>query len=268
MNAGPNAHDRFVEYYSEYSASEQTSQRVDNLRRVLLRLRAEFGLPTTALTIVDVGCGAGTQALAWAREGHQVHGVDISDPLIGIARERAAKASVSAEFHVGSATRLPLADDSTDLVLMSELLEHVPDWKACVNEALRILRPGGVVYFTTTNRLCPVQQEFALPLYSWYPAFLKRYCERLSVTTHGHWVQHTTFPAVHWFTFYQFRDYLEDKGVSAKDRFDIMESKGSALRSALVTAIRSSATLRFLGHVLTPYTVVAGFKRPIGRDGS
>lgn len=264
MKAGPNADSRFVGYYAEYSASEQTSQRVDNLRRVLLRLRTASGLSATSLVVADIGCGAGTQSLAWARDGHQVHGVDISEPLIEMARDRAAKASLSAQFHVGSATSLPLANDSADVVLMSELLEHVPNWEACVDEALRVLRPGGVVYFTTTNRLCPIQQEFALPLYSWYPGFLKRHCERLAVTTHGHWVQHTTFPAVHWFTFYQFRDYLDARSVSARDRFDIMESKGSALRSVVISAIRRSATLRFLGHVLTPYTVVAGFKRPDG----
>ena len=198
---GPNADERFVDYYAEQSASERTRQRIENVRRILLKLRSDRGLPTTSLDIVDVGCGAGTQAFAWVREGHRAQGVDISTPLIELARERAAEVPLSAEFHVGSATQLPFADNSSDVVMVSELLEHLPDWEACVNETLRVLRPGGVVYFSTTNRLCPIQQEFALPLYSWYPASLKRYCLRLAVTTHGHWVQYASFPAVNWFTF-------------------------------------------------------------------
>jgi 2-polyprenyl-6-hydroxyphenyl methylase/3-demethylubiquinone-9 3-methyltransferase len=261
-NPAPNADERFVNYYAEQSASEVTRQRIENVRQILLRLRCELGLPTASLDVVDVGCGAGAQALAWARDGHRVRGVDISTPLIELAGKRATDAFLPAEFCVGSATELPFADGSSDVVMASELLEHLPDWEACVNESLRVLRPGGVVYFSTTNRLCPIQQEFKLPLYGWYPASVKRYCERLAVTTHKHWVQYASFPAVHWFSFYQFRDYLDARGVSARDRFDVMETKESALRSVVVGAVRRSATLRFLGHVLTPYTVVVGFKRP------
>lgn len=261
MSTGPNADERFVEYYTEQSVSEQTHQRIRNVRRILLKLRSELGLPTTSLDVLDVGCGAGTQALAWAGDGHRAHGIDISAPLINLARKRANADGLQADFRIGSATEMPFATGSSDVVMVSELLEHLADWKSCVDESLRVLRPGGVIYFSTTNRLCPIQQEFDLPLYSWYPAPIKKHCEKLAVTTHGHWVQYTSFPAVHWFSFYQFRDYLDARGVTARDRFDVMESKGSILRSTLVGAVRRSATLRLLGHVLTPYTVVAGFKR-------
>lgn len=262
MSTGPNADQRFVDYYAEQSSTAQTYQRIDGVRQVLLRLRSECGLPTTSLAVLDVGCGAGTQALAWARKGHQAQGVDISAPLIEIARKRAADASLPASFQVGSATELPLDDSSCDVVLVSELLEHLPDWEACVDESLRVLRPGGVVYFSTTNRLCPIQQEFKLPLYGWYPQALKRHCEKLAVTTHPHWVQYASFPAVNWFTYYQFRDYLGARGVSTRDRFELMLPRGSFFRSLAITAAHRSAALRFMGHVLTPYTVVAGVKPP------
>ena len=123
---------------------------------------------------------------------------------------------------------------------MSELLEHLVEWEPCVNEVLRVLRPGGVLYMSTTNSLCPMQEEFTLPAYSWYPRSLKKHCERLALTTHRHWVQYASLPAVHWFTFYQLRDYLYARGVIARDRFDIMHTDGSKLRRAVVSAIRSS----------------------------
>jgi 2-polyprenyl-3-methyl-5-hydroxy-6-metoxy-1,4-benzoquinol methylase len=53
-----------------------------------------------------------------------------------------------------------------DVCLLPELLEHVADWQSCLNEAARVLRPGGLLYLSTTNVLCPRQQEFNLPLYS------------------------------------------------------------------------------------------------------
>ena len=173
---------------------------------------------------------------------------------------------MSAEFHVGSATKLPLADASCDIVLVSELLEHLADWEPCVNEAIRVLRTGGVLYMSTTNRLCPIQQEFALPAYSWYPTALKKHCERLAVTTHGHWVQFTSFPAVHWFTFHQLKEYLRERGVTAMDRFDVMQTSGSKLRAAMVGAIRASRLLRLVAHLLTPYTIVVGYRLPAAPD--
>jgi 2-polyprenyl-6-hydroxyphenyl methylase/3-demethylubiquinone-9 3-methyltransferase len=260
MDTSHNTDERFVDYYAEQSTSHQTQQRFDSVRRALLLLRSELGFSTTSLDVVDIGCGAGSQAIVWALDGHRARGVDISAPLIALARQRAADESLSAEFLVGNATALPLGDTSCDVVLISELLEHVPDWIPCLNEALRVLRPGGVIYFSTTNRLCPVQQEFKLPLYSWYPAVMKRYCERLAVTTHPQWVQYTSLPAVNWFTFYQLREYLRGRGVIALDRFDLMQPHGSFLRAAVAGAARRFSALRLLGHVLTPYTVVAGVK--------
>jgi ubiquinone/menaquinone biosynthesis C-methylase UbiE len=224
-------------------------------------LRASLGLPIHHLDIVDIGCGAGTQTMMWAADGHRALGVDISEPLIELACQRTEARGLDARFCVGSAAALELPDACADVVLVSELLEHLHDWQPCVDEALRVLRPGGVIYLSTTNKLCPKQQEFALPLYSWYPAWLKRRCERMSVTTHRHWVQYATFPAVHWFSFYQLRDYLDKSGFGARDRFDAIEIGGSKLRAAVLGAVRASRLLRFAGHVLTPYTVVIGWRR-------
>ena len=251
--SGLNADPRFVGYYAAQSESAATRQRFEGVRRVTLETRASLGLPTTGLDIVDVGCGAGTQTLMWAADGHRA-------PLIELARQRAEEGALAARFHVGSAAALDLPDASVDVVLVSELLEHLPQWQPCVDEALRVLRPGGVIYLSTTNWLCPKQQEFSLPGYSWYPAAIKRRCERLAVTTHRQWVQYATFPAVHWFSFYQLRRYLAARGFGARDRFDVMDIGGSRRKAMVVAAIRRSRVLRFVGHVLTPYTVLVGYR--------
>ena len=261
QDPGPNADHRFVDYYAQRSASDITQLRFEGTRRVTLALRTELGLPTESLDVIDVGCGAGSQAFLWEQSGHRVQAIDISAPLIDIARERAAKAGSSARFFVGAAGTLPVPDASVDIALVSELLEHLPEWESCLNEAVRVLRPGGVVYLSTTNRLCPKQQEFSLPAYSWYPRALKKHCERLAVTTHGHWVQFASFPAVHWFSYYQLRDYLDARGFSARDRFDVMDTSGSILRKMVVRAIQNLRLLRFVAHVLTPYTVVVAYRR-------
>jgi 2-polyprenyl-6-hydroxyphenyl methylase/3-demethylubiquinone-9 3-methyltransferase len=148
-----------------------------------------------------------------------------------------------------------------DVCLFPELLEHVADWQSCLNEAARILRPGGLLYLSTTNVLCPRQEEFNLPLYSWYPEPLKRYCERLAVTTHPALAGYATYPAVNWFSFYGLRDFLEPLGFRCLDRFDLIDTAGKGrLAQFIVTALRGVPLLRFLGHVATPSTYLVAVK--------
>ena len=259
--ARPNEDHRFVNYYASQSQSETTLSRFKAVKSAVLALRKKLNAVTNQLHVADIGCGPGSQSMMWAAEGHHVSGIDISDPLIQIARQRAQQADYVINFSVGSATELPYADASFDVILVPELLEHLPDWKPCVKEVVRVLKPGGVVYFCTTNRLCPVQQEFNLPLYSWYPQGVKRWCEKKAVTTNGHWVQFTSFPAVNWFSYYELRRHLSDGGVTSFDRFDVLSEEGSALHRLIVSALKSSRLLRFVGQICTPYTVVFGVKR-------
>ena len=150
-----------------------------------------------------------------------------------------------------------------DVCLMPELLEHVPDWGKVLDECARILRPRGVLYLTTTNKLCPSQQEFRLPLYSWYPAPLKRYCERLARTTHPGLAGYATYPAVNWFTYSQLRSELDKRGLESKDKFEVIDTAGfNAPKTMLISAIRHIPPLKWLALAALPYSSVVAIKRP------
>lgn len=252
----------FFAYYAKESLSPRTLERFATVRDKALRMLDGAGRGDAPLAVADIGCGAGTQSLMWAKLGHAVHGLDVNGPLVEEARRRAREAGASVRFDVGTATALPYGDASMDVVLMPELLEHVPDWEACVDEAVRVLRPGGLLYLSTTNALCPVQQEFTLPLYSWYPAPLKRRYERLAVTTRPELANHAKYPAVHWFTWYGLRRHLARRGVRCFDRFDMIDTEGrSAAARAVVGLVRALPPLRLLGHVATHGTTLFGLKR-------
>jgi 2-polyprenyl-6-hydroxyphenyl methylase/3-demethylubiquinone-9 3-methyltransferase len=114
---------------------------------------------------------------------------------------------------------------------------------------------------TTTNRLCPRQEEFNLPLYSWYPRRAKRHFEKLALTTRPAVANFAKYPAVNWFTFYQLQAYLSARGFVSLDRFDMMDlnGKGRAARM-LVTSLRSIALLRLFGQICTSSTRVLALK--------
>jgi ubiquinone/menaquinone biosynthesis C-methylase UbiE len=251
------SHESFYEYYKQQSLSPAALQRFAAIAEVVLRVRgtAPAGKP---LSVLDVGCGAGTQCQFWVDRGHDYMGIDINAPLVRLARERAQESGRdAARFEVSSATQLPFADASFDVCLMPELLEHIGDWETCLNEAVRVLRPGGVVYVSTSNRLCPKQQEFNLPAYSWYPGFAKRYFERRAVTDWPAVANFAKYPAVNWFSFYQLRRWFQARDFHASDRFDVMRLDNKpAWAGALVKTLRALPPLRLLGHMATPDTVV------------
>lgn len=251
----------FVDYYAKQSLSEDTRRRFASVRDKVLALIRREGRRSAPFDVLDIGCGVGVQCALWAAGGDRVSGIDVNAALIDIARRRTAASGLMIRFDVGSATALPYADASQDICLLPELLEHVPDWESCLGEAIRTLRPGGILYLSTTNFLCPVQQEFNLPLYSWYPAPLKRRYERLAVTTRPELVSHARYPAVHWFSPGGLARFLRGKGLRAYDRFDMLD--GAALPAparGLVALVRGVGVLRRLGYVATPSSTLFAVK--------
>lgn len=264
MSSWDNSSDqRFYKYYEHESLSEATQQRFKGISETLLRVvgnRDSGG----RLDVVDVGCGAGTNCRLWAELGHRVVGVDVNAPLIELARARAAEFGLNATFRVGSATKLPLPDASADVCVVAELLEHVADWQACLRECARVLRLRGVLYVSTTNKLCPRQREFVLPVYSWYPGFLKRYCEALAMTRWPALAGYATYPAVNWFTYFHLRAFLSPLGFSCMDRFDLfdlMDKRDSRRVARLLCAMVNTVPgFRLIAHAATPYTLLVAMK--------
>ncbi len=252
----------FLEYYQKQSLSAETRQRFESLRDRLLRLHREASPESRPLAIADVGGGAGSLAAIWAEAGHRVYSIDISLPLIQLAQERALAAGLDANFAVASATDLPWASQSMDICLAPELLEHVADWQACLDEFARVLRPGGLLFLSTTNLLCPKQQEFNLRVYSWYPGFLKRRYEKLAVTTRPELANHATYPAVNWFSFYSLRTALRSRGFADfRDRFDLAAmSQHSREKQMILQGVRRVPGLRLLAQFCTSGTTIVGRK--------
>src|SRR5207237_2395204 len=103
--------------------------------------------------VADLGCGPGAHALALARRGYDVVGVDGSPRMIGVARTRAARDEVDATFDVHDVSApFPFADASLGGVLAILVLQHLPHPAAFVAEIRRCLRPGGHLLITAPAR--------------------------------------------------------------------------------------------------------------------
>jgi len=256
-------HDQFFRYYSQKSQSPETIARFERLVELILRAMGQAG-GEGPFRIADVGGGAGTLARLFARRGHNVTCVDLSRDLLEVGKARAQAEGLAMEFINCSATDTPLASGSLDICVIPELLEHVMEWRECLDEAGRIVRPGGLLYLSTTNKLCPIQEEFTLPMYSWYPGFLKRRYERLAVTTRPELANYAKYPAVNWFTFSSLRKELIARGFSRfLDRLDMIEILNPGTPKATVAkCLRRIPFGRFAFQFVTDGSYLIAFKAP------
>ena len=93
--------------------------------------------------VLEIGVGSGLNFPLYGKEVELVYGIDLSRRLLSIARRRAAASTVPVELHLGSATAIPLADDTVDTVVMTWTLCSIPDPPAALREMRRVLKPSG-----------------------------------------------------------------------------------------------------------------------------
>ncbi|MGZ4277174.1 MAG: class I SAM-dependent methyltransferase [Solirubrobacteraceae bacterium] len=98
--------------------------------------------------VLDVATGSGNAALAAARRGAQVTGLDLTPRLLDVARERAAAEGLDIDFVEGNAESLPF--DAASFAATTSVFGAMfaPDQRAAAAELLRVTRPGGAVAVT------------------------------------------------------------------------------------------------------------------------
>jgi arsenite methyltransferase len=98
-------------------------------------------------TVLDLGCGAGTDLLIAAQmvgpEGRAI-GIDMTPSMLERARQKAAEVRLeNVELHQGLIEALPLDDESVDIVISNGVIDLAPDKEAVFAEIDRVLKPGG-----------------------------------------------------------------------------------------------------------------------------
>jgi len=105
--------------------------------------------------ILEVGCGRGEFAIFLRRQfpDADIAGIDFSEAAIQIAAERSEKGEANVNFIRADAENLPFDDETYDLVISCECMEHVHDPEKMARELSRIARLGAKICLTTENYL-------------------------------------------------------------------------------------------------------------------
>lgn len=151
LRAWPEIDNRFYDDLGErwYTAQEHPV--------ALLRAESECRLPwvleeigAAPCRVLDIGCGAGFLANALAQAGHEVTGVDLSEPSLAVARRHDRTGRV--RYLRADALDLPFQPGQFDVVCAMDFLEHIEDPAQLIRSVSGLLRPGGKFFFHTFSR--------------------------------------------------------------------------------------------------------------------
>jgi SAM-dependent methyltransferase len=98
---------------------------------------------TAETHFLEIGIGTGRIALPIAKRGYRCTGVDISERMMSVLGAKAEAGGIQMELVSADITRLPLPDDSFDVVIAVHVLHLIPEWTVALAEAGRVLKPHG-----------------------------------------------------------------------------------------------------------------------------
>lgn len=147
-------------------------------------------IPPDSGRILDIGCGDGYLLYrgAMAAPGAKLAGVDLEAKAIDLAKSKLENYGHQAELHICGCDAIPFSDGSIDTVIMSDVIEHLPDTDAALREIRRVLVSNGTAIISTPNR----QEDFVWdPEYhvqefshTEFKALLSPYFAQVSIVAH------------------------------------------------------------------------------------
>jgi 2-polyprenyl-3-methyl-5-hydroxy-6-metoxy-1,4-benzoquinol methylase len=112
--------------------------------------------------VLDVGCGSGAYTRELVALGADVTATEIAPTPLVLARRNLGELAERVDFRLEDAQALDLPDGAFDKVLLTEVIEHVPEPGRAIAEAARVLRPGGVLVVSTPSRFSPMNLAYGL----------------------------------------------------------------------------------------------------------
>ena len=163
------------DYQFDYAAGKP--QMYDKLSREQKALRIiktldNFFSPrkTEDLSLLDIGSSTGIIDNILASKFKKVTGVDIDVEAVKFAQKKFKRKNL--DFLVGDAMKLPFRNARFDVVICSQVYEHVPSVEKLFLEIYRVLKLSGVCYLTAQNRIWPWEAHYNLPFLAWLPKAL------------------------------------------------------------------------------------------------
>ncbi len=135
-------------------------------RKILSILQDFLGPALQTSRGLDVGCADGAITRELVSKFLYLVGSDVDQ----IAIHRAGKIDLpNLSFMISDGSQIAISDESIDVVICAQVYEHAEKQQGLADEIWRVLRPGGVCFFSGPNRLAIIEEHYWLPFLSWFP---------------------------------------------------------------------------------------------------
>lgn len=160
-----------MEYQYNYSQIDPILYNIEGreqkAKKIIAVLSDYFGTDLKHMKLLDIGSSTGIMTRFLSESFDETIGVDID--VKGVEYAKKNFESEKLHFELGDSMSLQFSDNSFDVINCTQVYEHVPDSKILMAEIYRILKPGGICYFSAGNRLVLIEGHYNLPLLSVFP---------------------------------------------------------------------------------------------------
>lgn len=141
---------RFVDYYDKMENDRFSTAFSYGRHKVDVILFEMLGALPEGAAVLDIGCGTGPYIARIEKMGLKAHGIEPAEAMRAVA----VRDNPSSDIRDGLATALPFDDASLDFVMAIEVYRYLSesDFAESMQECMRVLRPGGRVFFTMVNK--------------------------------------------------------------------------------------------------------------------
>lgn len=152
----------------------------DFARQILGTIADDLPKPIAELDVLDIGSGYGHTALALATQCRTVIGIEpCLEPALFSEQLQRKLGVHNAWFHHATLEGFT-TQQQFDLIILDNVLEHLPDQEAALKQINLLLRPGGVLYLLVPNKYWPIEVHYLLPFLGWLPLEFANYYLRLT----------------------------------------------------------------------------------------
>jgi len=231
-----------VNRYLENRKGEKLADKEPAFQRIL-RYTGKFKPIHPGLRMIEIGTGTGFFPILSKLSGLNCEGLEISPQLIEHARSWGRELGAEPDIRLGNIETTDLGESVYDVIVASSVFEHIEFWRPALVKMYRALKPGGALFFESTNKWSVKSGELPpMPFYGWLPNW-GRY--QLRKIIHGPEIMKLGID-FHQFTYVGLRRAFRQIGFSkAHDVIDLVETSNKSRRKArLIELCRRNRLVR------------------------
>jgi 2-polyprenyl-3-methyl-5-hydroxy-6-metoxy-1,4-benzoquinol methylase len=240
------SHEEHLSDIERYIRNHDTIPLSDKLPHFenLLRYIRPFVEVGPNLEMLEVGTGMGWVPALAKQRGLRLRGLEISPVLAEAARQYGLKHGVELDIIVGNMETYELGENEYDVIIANSVFEHVEHWEIGLRRLHRALKPGGILFFESTNKFSVTSGEYPpMPFYGVLPDAL-RY--RFRMLIHGRDIMKNGID-FHQFTYPLLRQAFRQAGFSRYyDRVELVNPAevSSPLRRRVLEWCKNSRIIK------------------------